>query len=73
MLRASAAFWDPTLIGGWAGDTQEDKNSPIQPDEVLVSKTADMAAEFGFWNSGNLVHHQPAGSSQSVFRARLDD
>ena len=61
------------LVGSWSSNSQKDQNGAIQPHHILVSKTANMLADFCFGNSRDLIYHQATNGSQSVAVTRLNE
>src|ERR1019366_4358508 len=53
-------------LGAGAANSEKDQYGAVQPDDVVVSKTANKHADFRFCNRVYLVHHQPRGGAQAI-------
>ena len=56
---------------GRDGQPEENQDRLIEAQDILVVQPADMGTDFGLWNGGDLVHHQPGGEKQPVAFTRL--
>src|SRR5947208_14522117 len=60
------------FFGGRGGDTQEDQDGAIEPQDILIGKPARQLPDLCFWSRGDLVHHQPGRGAKSIGGAGLD-
>src|SRR5208282_499088 len=59
-------------IGCGTGNAQEYHDRALQAQHIPGGKTAHKRPDPGFRDGGDLIHHQPAGSAQSIAVARLN-
>jgi hypothetical protein len=70
---SSEELWrlERSFTGG-SGNSQENQNGAVQPNNILVTQTAHLCSHLSFWNRCNLIHHQSTLCSQSIALAGLD-
>lgn len=61
------------LLLRWCCYAEENQKGAIQPYRILIRQTSNLLPKLRLLNARDLIYHQSANSTQTIFRSWLDD
>jgi hypothetical protein len=61
------------LLLRWCCYAEENQKGAIEPYRILIRQTSSLLPKLRLLNARDLIRHQSANSTQTIFRSWLDD